>query len=338
MQQLSKQTGTRFSFNPGKVSSSRKISFSSRQQTIEQVLTQIRKTTGVGYKLIGNHIILVEQARSTVVKKRDAVNGEKKQSTGKLTTTKTTNTGKRVEQFTDARESMALIQSVSASSKSNAVPRQNKDTAVHAQDSATSKRDSVPSVVNYDTVNHIDTVVSTASLQGYDRIKKDASFLKHLAAEAGLQGLGINYGVNTGHRWLIQFSTGLGGGYFVTGQQFYYSFTLLKPVVYVKAQPKFFLNRDGAKEGNYLGLNLKYTTAQLFSKSSYDSVKWVSLKGYSAPALLTDVHWGFQTELGGRWHLDGHLGIGYAFDFRYRWGSNHWYPAVGLKVCYQLKN
>jgi hypothetical protein len=348
LQQLSKQTGTRFSFNPGKITASRKISFASRQQTIEQVLTQIRKTTGVGYKLLGNHIILVEQPVNIVQKKPGLANtnkkltngGKKMVSAGKLTTntTRTSNPGKKInDHVADTSETMYTMQPVNANSKSEAVSMQKKDSVGNFQNEIRAENDSARLVVARDTNTSKDTVVGTPATQRNAGTKKEISFLQHVAMEAGLQGLGINYSANAGRKWLIEFSVGLGGGYFVTGQQFYYSFTILKPVFYVKAQPKIFLNREGQKEGDYIGLNLKYTTGQLFSKSYNDSAKWVSLKGYSAPALLMDVHWGFQEELGDRWHLDGHLGIGYAFDFRYRWGSNHWYPAVGLKASYRLR-
>jgi len=69
LQVLARQTGTRFSFNPGKVTPSLKIYFKSRQQTIGQVLTQVQQTIGVNYKLVGNHIILLDESKDPVTKK-----------------------------------------------------------------------------------------------------------------------------------------------------------------------------------------------------------------------------------------------------------------------------
>src|SRR5215203_806940 len=161
-------------------------------------------------------------------------------------------------------------------------------------------------------------------------------FIDFLLPFGGLQGLGINYVLNTGQRSVLEFSAGMGGGYFITGQQFYYAFNFLKPSLYTKAQLKLYLKDEAQKEGSYFGLNLKYTTAHLWSTYSYDSsAKWLCFKGYTLQAMLVDAHLGIQKQLGTRWRMDGHLGVGYSFNFSDRWGLNHWYLAAGLKMSYR---
>jgi len=57
---FSRQTGMEFSFNPSKISSSKTIVVPKQKQTLSQWLTILQQRTGIQYKLVGNHIILVD--------------------------------------------------------------------------------------------------------------------------------------------------------------------------------------------------------------------------------------------------------------------------------------
>jgi hypothetical protein len=339
LQVLARQTGTRFSFNPGKVTPSLKIYFKSRQQTIGQVLTQVQQTIGVKYKLLGNHIILLDEPKDPVPKKPVAVTAVTK---NKLLPGKPTVKNKQQgitmsKTNSDIGEKHVSIFSADTNDKKDDVTTSKSVQPDTLQNSLSMVRDTVSIKLTGDTNLTKDSMVTIPVAQKKPVAKTERS-LNGFAIEGGLQGLGINYVLNIGQRSELEFSAGLGGGYFITGQQFYYAFNFLKPSLYAKTQLKVYLKDKAQKEGSYFGLNLKYATAHLWSGHPYDSsAKWLRFKGYTLPAMLLDAHLGIQKQLGPRWRMDGHLGIGYSFNFSHRWELNHWYPAAGLKVSYRLK-
>ena len=61
LQQVTNQTGVRFSINTRKFPSSRKLRIKSLKQPVDALLAEIRNTTGIAYTQVGTHIILLDQ-------------------------------------------------------------------------------------------------------------------------------------------------------------------------------------------------------------------------------------------------------------------------------------
>jgi hypothetical protein len=95
--------------------------------------------------------------------------------------------------------------------------------------------------------------------------------------------------------------------------------------------PKYFYNRTWRNNqgkttllnsGNYIGLRLKYVTP---SDSQTD---------FTRNSILTNIHWGIQRAIGTNWTFNSHIGIGYAQDIDYNFGTI--YPTIDFKVSYIL--
>ena len=88
--------------------------------------------------------------------------------------------------------------------------------------------------------------------------------------------------------------------------------------------------------GSFFGAQIKYTTGGLTGQASYDvRDKWLTTKGYTLSAFTFGVHYGFQRSLSDRWLLKSHIGAGYSFNLSLN--GNHWFPAAGIKLRYQLR-
>jgi len=147
--------------------------------------------------------------------------------------------------------------------------------------------------------------------------------------DLGLQGIGFTYEPRISNALTIDLSTGIGGGYDISEESLEYD--LLKPAVYFSATPKYFYNlqkrRNKGKtvlhnSGNYIGLRFTYNTP-LDKKS--DAVR---------NSILTNIHWGIQRAIGGHWTINSHIGVGYAKDVDYNFGTI--YPALDFKFSYIL--
>ncbi|TAG08466.1 MAG: hypothetical protein EAZ41_10295, partial [Sphingobacteriia bacterium] len=104
---------------------------------------------------------------------------------------------------------------------------------------------------------------------------------------------------------------------------------LRKPAFYFSVTPKYFYNRTSSSikgkstlfnSGNYFGLRLKYVTPN--DRQS----------DLTRNSILTNIHWGIQRAIGNNWTLNSHLGLGYAQDIDYSFGTI--YPAFDFKVSY----
>ena len=124
-----------------------------------------------------------------------------------------------------------------------------------------------------------------------------------------------------------EINAGVGGGYYIDGWTFELHY--LDPAFYFSLTPKYFYNRqtriDKGKEarfnsGNYFGLRLKYA-ARNPRKSDVTS-----------NCIVTNLHWGIQRAMGGRWVFNFHIGAGYAQSIDYGVGTI--YPAIDFKFSY----
>ena len=149
--------------------------------------------------------------------------------------------------------------------------------------------------------------------------------------DLSIGGIGLTYEPRLGGKTTIDLSAGIGGGYDVSEDNVGYDWNILQPAFYFSATPKFFYNRkrrfDNGKNvdlnsGNYIGLRVKYTTAG------------TAQDGSTRQSLLVNAHWGIQRALGKRWSLNAHVGVGYAEDLDYQYGTI--YPSLDLKFSYIL--
>lgn len=345
--QLSGQSGIQFSFNSRRISPSRKVRFASRQQTVRQVLQQLDQALGIGYKLVGNHVILVDNPKKALPPKK--VISQKDTVKQKLPATAP---GWPVDHViedpskTDLSSGSSATQTAAAArkvsvfvtAKPDTLPRPPVDIFITATPTDTTTPVLKPFVS--DSMVQAPKPATNPVTPGTKKISSNApgAFFRNLRLELGLRGAGLNYEATLGPAWSIELAAGLGAGYLVTGKNFYYSIQVQDPALYISVRPKFFFKNKSEATNYFIGGQVKYHSAQLFSNSGAmdTTAKWISAKGYTSSALFFDVHAGYQRKLGERWTFTAHAGIGYAFSFTSP-GYNHWYPAVGLQLTYRLK-
>lgn len=147
----------------------------------------------------------------------------------------------------------------------------------------------------------------------------------------GLQGIGFTYESRLANKLTIDLSTGAGGGYDIAEGYLNYKVELLKPAFYFSVTPKYFYNRKSRSlqgkntslnSGNFIGVRLKYVTPNYRQK------------GFTRNSILTNIHWGVQRAIGDNWSFGSHIGVGYAQDTDYSFGTI--YPVLDFKVSYIL--
>lgn len=145
--------------------------------------------------------------------------------------------------------------------------------------------------------------------------------------DLALQGIGLTLEQKLGNSVTTDLSFGFGGGYSISEGSIDYQ--VIKPALYFSVTPKYFYNFKKRiinsktvqnNSGNYIGLRLKYNTP-LNKKSTV-----------IRNSILTNIHWGLQRPLGNNWLFSSHIGVGYAHDIDYGFGTI--YPAVDFKFCY----
>jgi len=147
--------------------------------------------------------------------------------------------------------------------------------------------------------------------------------------DAGFQGIGVTYEPRLFDKVTLDLSAGAGGGYDIAEGSLNYKFDLLKPAFYFSLTPKYFYNRNARSRqgkstllnsGNYIGLRVKYVTP---ADRQTDETR---------NSILTNIHWGIQRAIGHNWSFNSHLGVGYAQDIDYNFGTI--YPAIDIKFSY----
>jgi len=147
--------------------------------------------------------------------------------------------------------------------------------------------------------------------------------------DIGLQGIGFTYEPRLSNKVTLDLSAGAGGGYDIAEGYLNYRVELLKPAFYFSLTPKYFYNRNKRSRqgkntllnsGNYIGLRLKYVTP---NDRQTDLTR---------NSILTNIHWGIQRAIGNNWTFNSHIGLGYAQDIDYNFGTI--YPALDFKFSY----
>lgn len=149
--------------------------------------------------------------------------------------------------------------------------------------------------------------------------------------DIGVQGIGFTWEPRLSNKATMDISIGAGGGYDIAEGHIGYKWDFFKPAFYFSATPKFYYNRKKRIEtgknskynsGNYIGLRLKYITANSAPND------------HERNSLLINLHWGLQRAIGNRWTLNAHVGGGYAHDLDYKFGTI--YPSLDFKFSYIL--
>lgn len=148
--------------------------------------------------------------------------------------------------------------------------------------------------------------------------------------ELGFHGLSFGYELPVSNKFVWENSLGLGMGMNSEYQSANYTLDLVRPVPSVKSRLKFVYNINKRKEkgrnilnnaGNYIALQTKYT----FGISGVRSLN---------SAMLTELHWGIQRNLGGRFIFNTHVGLGYLQDFNFN--SGVFSPTIGISFGYRI--
>jgi hypothetical protein len=348
LRQLSRQSGVQFSFNSRRISPSKKVRFTSRTQTPQRVLEQLKESLGIGYKMVGGHVILVDNPKHTAQPEKPASpvmtsSGKKQvkapQEPAKDRVPAAVKTDPAPEESHISTRQNVPIQKDSAAARNNAPAVSKPDTTLEkkAKDSAAIKAAAASSAPVVSGGNKIGKNQKPSAVQ--KRGSTAPAFLANTNLQIGTQGVGLSYETSLGPGSTIEIATGLGGSYCVTGKYFYYTLDVQNPSFYFSVRPKFPIGSKSGDSPYYWGLQLKYHSAQLFSppeKSLDMAGKWFSRDGVTTPGIFLDVHAGYQKQFGERWRFNGHLGLGYSSSTLF-YGLHHWYPAFGLKCSYRLK-
>jgi|GEM_PF-837426 len=178
------------------------------------------------------------------------------------------------------------------------------------------------------------TAIVTAAIT--DSTRHEAPPLRTVTRiDLGLQGVGISFEVPVSRKYTIEFSGGLGGGYDLSEGSFSYDWGLLNPCAYLSVNGRYYYNRDrrAAKgkslllnAGDYFGVRLKYTSPD------------ISDGGSMSDAVLVNIHWGMQRPIGRKWTINGHAGIGWAYNAinSIDPSGGKVYPAAEFKISYAL--
>lgn len=146
----------------------------------------------------------------------------------------------------------------------------------------------------------------------------------------GFHGLDLSYALPLSNKFLWENNFGIGMGMNSHGSDAEFTFDLAKPVPYFKSEVKYMynINKRSTKgkntnnnSGNYIGLQTKY---------SFGNTKHYQLSS----ALLTEIHWGIQRSLGGKFLFSTHIGLGYIQDYDFNDGSL--IPTAKINFAYRL--
>ncbi|WP_162052096.1 hypothetical protein [Pontibacter pamirensis] len=170
---------------------------------------------------------------------------------------------------------------------------------------------------------------------------ESAGLARLAKVELGLHGIGLAYELPFSKKWSANLSAGLGGGYYVWGNEFKSTLIINDPVAYFRSEFKYTYNRSKRlsksksvlnNAGNYVAFQTKYTTRRVFGSPAYYEYGGDILNR----ALLNEVHWGIQRPMGQKFIFNTHIGLGIAHDFDFN--QSQVYPAAGVQFAYVLPN
>ena len=147
----------------------------------------------------------------------------------------------------------------------------------------------------------------------------------------GIQGLEANYELPIAKQLIWENSLGLGVGMNATSNKAEFNLNIPNVAPFVSSGLKWMYNFEKRVQkeknttnnaANYFGLQTKFSFG-----NNNSSV-------FQNQALLTDVHWGLQRNLGSKFTINTNIGLGYLQDFEFNGGSIT--PILRLKFGYRL--
>lgn len=329
---FSRQTSFEFSFNSIRISPSGLISVPKKRMNIFQWLDQLDHSMGIGYKRVGNHIILIDKSQNKSIAKKTVpiARVEKSKTPRKINMTVPVSAKNEDSIIADEVQLSGSLPFSRVSHVSELNPASTYLMELTMRNSA---------ILLLDNRAGIDKEPNTNLGGGQNRSSGFPAISQELIPltklQLGFHGVGISFQRRMGRKWTIDLATGLGGGYSTSYNDFKYLVRVSKPVVYVSLNPRLYYNLEkraakgkntSMNAGNYFGFKVNYTTRNIIGEAEVWDV------------LLFNLHWGMQRSISKRWIVNGHVGVGYAMDavdFSHIYNS-FFYPALDLRFSYRL--
>jgi hypothetical protein len=160
---VSRQTAAVFSFSTKKIASDKTLKLNTGRQTLEDLLTQIKVTTGLYYKIVGNHIIFLDK-QPAITKSNSTVNQPKTSAKVSVSTAPLKHKQVKEENLSFQRASIPAV------SNTEKIPVQKSS---RGEDSASEKQMKNAGQQNIDTLVHIDKNFSdTDNIKKRDSLKQ----------------------------------------------------------------------------------------------------------------------------------------------------------------------
>lgn len=154
-----------------------------------------------------------------------------------------------------------------------------------------------------------------------------------------------SYEIPLNEKFLLEGGIGVGAGSYIrrgillNNKAFSSSLSFKSfPPLRFRSRLKYIYNREKRakkKKNNNISLNSgNYIAFQSLLTLKQNNVTDLDEKEIANNVLLTEVQWGLQRHLGGKWLFNFNLGIGYANDFNSKLGIV--YPSIGVEFSYVL--
>jgi hypothetical protein len=367
IEKISKQTAVKFSFNTNKVAPGKVIELKPGEQTLEEILLQIKTRTGIYYKIIGSHIILLDKPPAKNIVQQSGYNSNSTVIRSKTVLQK--DSLKRLVKNGSGKSPVASISKkpVVAENNLEEASSTNGTTVSDYFPSAETKKDTIAGVAARDlseeSKNYIqknsgndsagrsvvanDTSKSKQVVKNDGKTKKPPNLLDNnkkgpfynetklrslTKLDLGLQGFGFTVEPRLGNKITMDLSLGAGGGYNLIYWDIMYRWYIFNPSFYFSVTPKFYYNLQKRAARNK---RMDFNAGNYIGLRIKYVTKTINSNADNFDAALINVHWGMQRPLGKRWTFNVHVGGGYALDVT---DLNHApgtiYPAVDFKFAY----
>lgn len=165
---------------------------------------------------------------------------------------------------------------------------------------------------------------------GFAQVSKSNDLNNFGRLNLGLHGLELSYELPLSQSIVWENNLGIGMGMEASAGSASFAFYFDRPTPFVKSQLKWLYNRNKRlskgknvydNSGNFIGLQSKYSfgDADLFDVNQ---------------AILTEIHWGIQRNIGARFLFNLHLGLGIVSDFDN--SESVFTPTFGLRFGYRI--
>lgn len=169
------------------------------------------------------------------------------------------------------------------------------------------------------------------AISGYTTAYSQNELEKTFKLSLGLQGIEANYELPIAKEIIWENSLGLGVGMNAYNNSSEFNLNIPHSAAFLSSGLKWMYNYEkrvaNSKDtqhnsANYLGLQTKFTFGNNNSST------------YQNQALLTDIHWGLQRNLGSKFTINTNIGLGYLQDFEFNDGAIA--PILRVKFAYRI--